>query len=260
MKSVSLGRGNGPDRTSLPFRRCWPHGLFLAVLLFQAGASYRTENFLVTAPTLSLAREVGHCAEVNRRQQALDWLGRELPRWREPCPITVHLNSGSASSGETSFVFRKGVPVNWQMAVRGTRDQILESVLPHEVTHAVLATHFRQPLPPWVDEGICVQAESVATQKRLQRSLVAMVTEQLEMEIDELFDTMEYPRDLLAMYCQSYSLTRFLVEHGGKRKFIRFVTDSVTRNDWQSATRHHYHYEDLTALHYAWIQWVLASP
>ena len=53
------------------------------------------------------------------------------------------------------------------MRVIGTPERILDSVLPHEVTHTVMATHFGQPLPRWADVGICTTVEHAAEPKEL---------------------------------------------------------------------------------------------
>src|SRR5262245_50317337 len=52
-------------------------------------AGHRTPNFVVKAPTPELAREFGQLAEHYRRLKAIEWLGQEMPRWPEPCPLTV---------------------------------------------------------------------------------------------------------------------------------------------------------------------------
>ena len=40
-----------------------------------------------------------------------------------------------------------------RMEIRGEAKQLLNSVLPHEVTHTVLAHHFGRAVPRWADEG-----------------------------------------------------------------------------------------------------------
>ena len=63
------------------------HAAFLAAAFLSLGASYRTQNFIVTAPSPQLAREVGEAAETYRQTLATEWLGREVPAWRDPCPV-----------------------------------------------------------------------------------------------------------------------------------------------------------------------------
>ena len=57
--------------------------IFLASLSSIA-ASYRTANFIVTAPSSGLAQKIGDAAETFRHELALQWLGKPLPRWNSP--------------------------------------------------------------------------------------------------------------------------------------------------------------------------------
>lgn len=45
------------------------------------------------------------------------------------------------------------------MEIFGQYERLLNSVLPHEVTHTVFAHHFRYPVPRWADEGGAVLSE-----------------------------------------------------------------------------------------------------
>src|SRR5262249_2906430 len=46
--------------------------------------TFRTRNFQVTAPTRRLAQVLAEAAERERSEQAVRWLGKELPDWPEP--------------------------------------------------------------------------------------------------------------------------------------------------------------------------------
>lgn len=122
-------------------------------------ASYRTPNFVIEAPTPELARRIGDAAEQYRHDLAIEWTGRPLPRWASPCPITAEVADSLGAGGATSFVFDRGEVFGWQMTIQGSEQRILDSVLPHEVTHTIFASHFRQPLPRWADEGACTTVE-----------------------------------------------------------------------------------------------------
>ncbi|HEV3344153.1 MAG TPA: hypothetical protein VG125_27505, partial [Pirellulales bacterium] len=115
---------------------------FVAAALLSLGASYRTPNFIVRAGTPEFAKEVGQAAEQYRRELAIEWLGHEMPIWFQPCPITVEDGPRLGAGGATSFVFDHGDVFGWQMTIQGSRERILDSVLPHEVTHTVFASYF----------------------------------------------------------------------------------------------------------------------
>ena len=122
-------------------------GLILILLSFLSmGASYRTQNFIISAPNPQIAQQVGQYAEFYRKQKALEWLGREMNPWPEPCPVKV-LISLNGAGGATSFAFDQGQVLSQEMQVEGPLDRILVSVLPHEITHTVFAYYFRTPVP-----------------------------------------------------------------------------------------------------------------
>ena len=58
------------------------------------------------------------------------------------------------------------------MTVEGSLERILNSVLPHEVTHTIFAAKFGRPLPRWADEGGAVLSEDATElEDRSDRSL-----------------------------------------------------------------------------------------
>src|SRR5262249_42970252 len=58
--------------------------LVLTSVLASMGATQRTPNFVVTAPTPQIATQVGQYAEQYRREKAQLWLGEEMPQWPQP--------------------------------------------------------------------------------------------------------------------------------------------------------------------------------
>jgi hypothetical protein len=128
-------------------------------------ATYRTANFVVHAPTSEIAQRVGQLAEHYRREKALQWLGYELPTWNVPVPIRVVVLP-SGPGGATSYQPVDGQIFDMQMTVQGPLERIYNSVLPHEITHTVLVSHFRCPLPRWADEGSAVLSEDEPERRR----------------------------------------------------------------------------------------------
>jgi hypothetical protein len=80
----------------------------LAAALLSLGASYRTPNFIIEAPTTDAAEKIGRAAESFRSQLAVDWIGKEMPNWSRPCPITARVADNLGAGGATSFVFEHG--------------------------------------------------------------------------------------------------------------------------------------------------------
>ena len=222
-----------------------------------SAANVRSQHFLVSAPSQQQATEVCQAAEQYRKDLAIEWLGRELPPWREPCPITVVPAAGAG--GVTTFMFDRGVPFGWTMMVQGPRERILDSVLPHEITHTIFATHFGRPLPRWADEGACTTVEHASERAKQDRLLVQFLHTDRGIPFNKMFAMKEYPQDMLPLYSQGYSLTRFLIQQGGKRKFMQYVGDGMTSGDWPAATRQHYGIGNLSELQLTWVEWVRAG-
>ena len=217
------------------------------------GASFRTGNFVVEAPTQSIARTVAEHAETERVNIARAWLGRELPAWTTPCPIRVKVTSGEAG-GLTSFGFNNGRVTDQSMVVEGRLDRILASALPHEITHTVFAAYFGGPMPRWADEGASLLSEDERERRRHDQIAVDLLARRGEVSLVRLFRIEEYPKDLMSFYGQGYSISRFLIEIGGRPRFLRFVRDGL-ESGWDSATLNHYGLADVRELDRAWRSW-----
>ena len=257
-------------------RYCYLILVFVAVFATQALAqtaqgqqfTYTTDNFIVVAPDPAFAKQVGNEAERFRRELAIQWLDAELPRWSEKCPIQVTL--AQHAGGETSFAFmyngqQRGEPSGWDMKIFGTPERLLDSVLPHEITHTIFATHFRRPLPRWADEGACTTVEHMTEKKKNHGMLIHFLTSQPSRGIpfNRMFTMKDYPQDILPLYAQGFSVAKFLIMEKGRKHFLDYVnagmdmeTPGNELRGWSQATRKYYGYEDLSELQVRWERWV----
>jgi hypothetical protein len=233
-------------------RRAWAAAA-LALVPTLAGASHQTANFAVEAPTAEAARKVAEHAESCRKSIASAWLGRELPHWKTPCPIRVVLTGGEAG-GLTTFGFAGGRVTEQSIKVEGRLDRILASALPHEVTHTIFAAYFGGPMPRWADEGASLLSEDRREKDRHDQIVVDLLARGGDLPLVSLFGLEEYPRDLMGFYGQGYSVSRFLVEMGGRPRFLQFVRDGA-RAGWDSAAKAHYGLADCRELDRAWRSW-----
>jgi hypothetical protein len=223
-------------------------GAFLSL-----GASYRTQNFVVEAPTREIAEQVGRYAEHYRREKAIQWLGQEMPPWPEPCPlhVTVTMNG---SGGATSFAFDRGQILGQKMEIQGTLDRLLASVLPHEVTHTVFAHYFRQPVPRWADEGGSVLSEDERERNEHDRLVREILNRPgRAIPLSRLFRMKNYPSDVMVLYAEGYSVTEFLVNKNGRPAFLQFLARGM-QGDWDGAVRAHYGFNSVEELERAWVQ------
>jgi hypothetical protein len=228
----------------------------LAAAVASLGASYRTPNFVIEAPSAGTAEQIGRAAEKYRRELAIEWLGHEMPNWSQPCPITAQVADHLGAGGATSFVFEHGEVFGWRMSIQGSLVRILDSVLPHEVTHTIFATHFRRPLPRWADEGACTTVEHQSERAKQQVMLVDFLRSGRGIAFPRMFAMKDYPHDVMPLYSQGYSLARYLVAQGGKHKFLEFLADGMRDENWAQATKKHYGSQSLAALQDNWLNWV----
>ena len=231
----------------------------LMVLALLMGAGPRTQNFVVDAADPAFAGRVAEAAEAYRRSIALEWLGRELPPWQRPCPIRVVFEP--QAHGATSFRFNGpngeyGQPFDWQMEVYGTPERILDSVLPHEIAHTIFASHFQQRLPRWLDEGACSSVEHVSETRKQEHNLLVFLTTGRGIPFNQMFQMMDYPRDMLPLYSQGYSVVRFLLELDSKPHFVNFVRQGLQTRDWDGAVERYYGFNNLSDLQVTWNKWV----
>ena len=160
------------------------------------------------------------------------------------------------AGGATSFVFDRGEVFNWTMTIQGSEERILDSVLPHEITHTIFASHFRRPLPRWADEGACTTVEHPVERARQHRLLIEFLTTGRGIAFPEMFAMKEYPADVLPLYSQGYSLARYLIERGGRHKYIAVVAAGLDTENWSAALGKHYGVTNVAQMQHVWLAWV----
>ena len=223
------------------------------------GAAYPTQNFVVEAPNLTIAQQIGQAAEYYRKQKAIEWLGHEMPAWPQRCPIQVRVTMGGPS-GATQFAFDGGQVRHQNMHIEGPLDRLLASVLPHEVTHTVFAYYFRSPVPRWADEGGSVLSEDDIERERHDRLVRHILNTPGRMiPLRRLFSLRDYPGDVMVLYAEGYSVSNFLVSQGNRDTFLRFVAHGMSGYGWDSAVRTYYRYNRVEELEEAWLAHLRAT-
>jgi len=230
---------------------------------------YVTRNFLIQAPSAALAKTIGDHAEFYRQRLSLQWLGNTLPAWPSRCPIQV--NVSHQAHGETSFMLPEygvGDPTDWDMIIHGPVDRLIDSVLPHEITHTIFASHFGQRLPRWADEGACTTVEHPIERDKIHAMLLRFLSprEQRGIPFNRMFPMRDYPQEMLPLYAQGYSVTRFLIAQGGHQKFVQLIERGLQLEQkydrqqvlqaWNQAMDDVYSYQDLSELQLDWLKWV----
>jgi len=230
--------------------------LLAALLLVTMGASHRTPNFIVQTREPKLARSIGEAAEKYRRQLAIAWLGHTMPNWSQPCVMAVRVAPNLGAGGATTFMFDRGEVFGWRMTIQGSAERIFDSVLPHEITHMIFASHFRRPVPRWADEGAATSVEHSTERTRHRRMLLTFLKTGRGIALNRMFAMREYPGDVMPLYAQGFSLAEFLIQQGGRRKYVEYLADGMKDNQWSAATQRHYGIKDLGVLQATWLAWV----
>lgn len=232
---------------------------------FDRDGSYKTTNFRVTAPNRELAEKFGDMAEHYRREKAMEWLGEQMPNWNQRCPLKVEIRMKDAG-GATTFTFgggnRSGV-LSQSMHIFGEQKQLLDSVLPHEVTHTVLAYHFGQAVPRWADEGGSVLSENENECFSHDIRCRELLNGGRGIRLRVLLTLKEYPRDMIVVYAQGYSICDYLInQHGGRAKFLKFVRTGMKgdNRNWEAAVRDVYGFESVDDLEEKWIESLRTPP
>lgn len=235
--------------------------LLLLGAVASVGAGYKTPNFIVTAPSAELAKQVGEAAEVYRRDLAIEWTGAPLPgNWSAPCPIDVKVGMMGAS-GATTFNFQNGEVYGWKMEICGSEERILDSVLPHEINHTIFASYFRRPLPRWADEGAASLIENECERMRLRKIHDQVMNTTRKIPLKSLLEMKNYPSDkqqVLTLYAEGHSLADFLIQRKDKPTYLKFL-QMAHEQSWPVALKEFYQYDSVESLERVWDKWVLAG-
>jgi len=230
--------------------------LLAALLMVSMGASYRGANFIVETADPQMAARIVQVAEQWRHDLAIEWLGQAMPNWTQPCMMTVQVAPHLGAGGKTEFVFDNGEVFGWRMTIQGSAERVLDSVLPHEITHMIFASYFRRPLPRWADEGGATSVEHISEKQKHRQMLVQFLRTGRGIAFGQMFAMTEYPQDVMPLYAQGYSLAEFLIYRGGKKKFVAFLVDGMRDAQWSAAVQRNYNISDLPALQDTWVAWV----
>ena len=238
----------------------------LAISTARADERVTTDNFEVSAPTRQLAEAFADRAEQFRKEKAEEWLGKEMPRWAKRCPLSVQVNP-TRTGGATTFTFGRNGVDKQEMEIFGKVEQMLDSVLPHEVTHTVLAHHFGRPVPRWADEGGSVLSENDG--ERLEHDIKCreFLNGNRGIPLRHLFPMERYPKDTIVLYAQGFSVSNYLIDQGGgglkgRAKFLDFLDTGMAKGgkNWDAAVKQHYGYADVDDLQSRWIDSLRSPP
>lgn len=219
------------------------------------GAELRTQNFVVIAANPQVCQSVAQWAEHYRREKAIQWLGKEMPQWSEPCPLHVTV-AMDGPKGETEFTFAFGRVSSQRMKIYGPLDRLIHSVLPHEITHTVFAYHFKAPVPRWADEGGSVLSEDDLERERHDKLVRNMLNKGQKVPLRTLFPVKEYGEvPVMNLYAQGFSVSDYLVKRSNRQHFLNFVGHGM-QHGWDAAAKSYFGHNNVDELEQAWLKYL----
>ncbi len=232
---------------------------------------WETTNFRILHGDPVMAQQAASIAEACRAEQLGRWAGVGSPApWAPRCDIYLYPNAvifnqmtgqPADSPGFSTMGLNAGRVVARRVNLRADHPNLLSAVLPHEVTHVVLADLFPDlQIPRWADEGIAVLSEPESEQSLRAADLAKPLESGELFTLGELM-RMDYPDGKFwsLYYAQSVSLTRFLVAQGTPSQFLEFVRGSQ-HNGIEPELKRLYGIESLDQLQERWLAAVRSGP
>ena len=213
------------------------------------------------------SREVGEkvarVAEAARLASARKWLGEPLAAWPTRCDIYVYntaedyaraRNQSPQCPGHSTMPMEGDRVLSRRIDVHCDDPNYAIGVLPHEVTHVVLAGRFPGPLPRWADEGMAVLSEPRDRVERHLRNLPNHAQQEQLFNIGQLMQLDNYPEPARvgAFYAQSVSLVDYLTNLRGPVVFSQFLAEGMRGNSYEAALQKHYKLKSYEDLHASW--------
>jgi hypothetical protein len=230
-----------------------------------------TANFrLFHASPRDLAEKAIRTAERTRAALLRKWFGAAGDDWLPRCDICLYPSADEFArqtgvpphvAGFTNVRVEHGRPVVRRIELNGAVPDLVAAVLPHEVTHAVVAGRFGdENLPQWANEGMAVLAEPRAKIDGHLRQLPHLRDEEELFPTADLLRLQGYPAPhrVGAFYAQSVSLVEFLSRQKGPRTFTRFLRDGL--EDGFATALDRYYGWDFDQLERRWRDYAFEPP
>ncbi len=229
-----------------------------------------TPSFRIYHLDPALAGRVAAAAEAARTAQTSRWAGAMARgAWTPKCDIYLYPSAATFSKmtgqpeespGFSTMGIKAGEIVARRINLRADHPNLQAAILPHEITHVILADLFpTQQIPRWADEGMAVLAEPGSEQQARASDLEKPLAANRLFKLNDLM-VMDYPdgKHWALYYAQSVSLTRFLVDLEGPARFIDFVKASQ-QNGPEAELRRVYKIEGFADLQARWLAYAKAE-
>ncbi|MCS6866869.1 MAG: hypothetical protein RMJ56_13770 [Gemmataceae bacterium] len=224
---------------------------------------YETASFRVHhGGRPELGEQLAKAAEANRQRIFERWSGPPGGAWEPKCDIVLHTDAAAYAratgqpavlTGHATVKLVNHRPTERRIDLRADDDALLANTLPRQLTHVILADLFpTSPPPKWAMEGMAILAGSPEEIRRYHQTLPRCARENELRSLAALLELKDIPTEgITGFYCQSVSLTEYLIGRGGERNFKIFLNDAQ-RYGLLQALKRQYGIDNIAALEQAW--------
>jgi hypothetical protein len=205
-----------------------------------------------------LVEQVARALEESRMRAYRKWVGEVEDNWRPKCYVYLDDAKGELSKslhGVRGYTRKGGIGLSVRRYVRvRTRDDgLISSVLPHEVTHAVMFGEFGDDeAPSWAHEGMAVLMQPHHDRDRLFDVLLRAYKKNGLFSAGRILEIEDYPdADVDLFYAESASLVEYLTHLRRPTVFVAFMRDALKRG-YDKALQEFYGIENIADLEKRW--------
>lgn len=234
-----------------------------AMVAAASGDVYETASFRVHhGGQRELGESIAKAAEASRKQIFERWSGPPGGVWEPKCDIVLHTSATAYANatgkpavlaGHATVKLVNNRASERRIDLRADDNDLLTNTLPRELTHVILADLFpTSPPPKWAEEAMAILAGSPEEIRRYHQTLPRCARENELRSLAALFELKDVPTEgITGFYCQSVSLTEYLISRSGERNFKIFLNDAQ-RYGIMQALKRQYGIENLATLEQAW--------
>lgn len=202
-----------------------------------------TRNYIIHHQSTAVAEKLAPLLEKARAFAHQKWFaGEPLKDWQPKCEVFLYPTANdysrgtgepAASPGHTKVFNERGRITSRRLNLRLDFPDIERTVLPHEVTHVVLAGSCgADAIPRWADEGMAILCEPRATQEAHLANLANCYQTGNRFTCGQVLTMSDYPPGgrMRDFYAHSVGICRYLVEIGGAEKLVQFLRTALRYN------------------------------
>jgi hypothetical protein len=205
-----------------------------------------------------VVEQVAKTLEWSRVRAYRKWVGDVESDWRPKCYVYLDDAKGELSKnlhGVRGYTRKGGLggTVRRYVRVRSRDDGLISSVIPHEVTHAVMFGEFGEnEAPSWAHEGMAVMMQPHIDRDRFFDVLLRAYKKNGLFYVGKILDVEDYPNDDVDIfYAESVSLVDYLTSLRKPAVFVTFIRDALKRG-YDKALQEHYEIPTVAELEKRW--------